>query len=174
MQEIETKKIIAAMITAYPNYKPENMKLTVSLWTEMLSEYTYEQVAMALKVYITSNTSGFAPSIGQIIDKLHTVTVLDELNEMEAWSLVSKALRNGTYGAEEEFAKFPPIVQKAVGNPNNLRNWAQTDSESVENVIQSNFMRTYRVEVQRANTYERLPADVKKLIAGTNRNLIGS
>jgi hypothetical protein len=136
----------------------------------MLEEYSYSQISMALKTYVHSDTSGFAPSIGQLINKLHEVQSPQELNEMEAWMLVSRALRNGYYGAVEEFNKLPPLVQKAVGSPDNLRNWALTDSKSIENVVQSNFMRTYRAVVNRAKEFQKMPKDIQALIESTNRN----
>jgi hypothetical protein len=83
---------------------------------------------------------------------------------MQAWALVSKALKNGTYGAQEEFDKLPPTVQKAVGSPSQLRNWAVTDEESIENVIQSNFMRTYRVICQREKEISKMPTDIKAIM----------
>ena len=84
--------------------------------------------------------------------------------------LVSRALRNGYYGAVEEFNKLPPLVQKAVGSPDNLRNWALTDINSIENVVQSNFMRTYRTVVNRAKEYQKMPKDIQALIENTNRS----
>lgn len=170
MTREETVKIIRIMCDCYPNYKPSNLSETVDVWNMMLEEYSYSQISMALKTYVHSDTSGFAPSIGQLINKLHEVQSPQELNEMEAWLLVSRALRNGTYGAVEEFNKLPPLVQKAVGSPDNLRNWAQTDSESIENVVQSNFMRTYRTVVNRAKEYQKMPKDIKALIESTNRS----
>lgn len=164
MQEQEIKKIIAVMINAYPNYKPENMRLTVELWDDMLKDYTYQQAATALKVYIATDISGFAPSIGQLIAKIHDISDKPQLTEMEAWALVSKALRNGYYGAEKEFEKLPPIVQKAVGSPANLHNWATTDIGSVENVIQSNFMRTYRMVTKRQEELCKIPEQVRAVI----------
>lgn len=170
MTRDETVKIIRIMCDCYPNYKPSNLSETVDVWNMMLEEYSYNQISMALKAYVHSDTSGFAPSIGQLINKLHEVQAPQELNEMEAWLLVGKALRNGTYGAVEEFNKLPPLVQKAVGSPDNLRNWAQTDSESIENVVQSNFMRTYRIVVNRAKEYQKMPKDIQALIENTNRS----
>ena len=170
MTREETVKIIRIMVDSYPNYKPNDISETVDVWQMMLSDYDYNLVAMALKAYILSDTSGFAPSIGQLINKLHEVQSPQELNEMEAWLLVGKALRNGTYGAVEEFNKLPPLVQKAVGSPDNLRNWAQTDSESIENVVQSNFMRTYRTVVNRAKEYRKMPKDIQALIESTDRS----
>lgn len=170
MTRDETVKIIRIMCDCYPNYKPSNLSETVDVWNMMLEEYSYSQISMALKAYVHSDTSGFAPSIGQLINKLHEVQSPQELNEMEAWLLVGRALRNGTYGAVEEFNKLPPLVQKAVGSPDNLRNWAQTDSESIENVVQSNFMRTYRIVVNRAKEYQKMPKNIQTLIENANRS----
>lgn len=170
MTRDETVRIIRIMCDCYPNYKPSNLSETVDVWNMMLEEYSYQQISMALKAYVHSDTSGFAPSIGQLINKLHEVQSPQELNEMEAWLLVGRALRNGTYGAVEEFNKLPPLVQKAVGSPDNLRNWAQTDSESIENVVQSNFMRAYRIVVNRAKEYQKMPKDIQTLIENTNRS----
>nr|DAO46155.1 MAG TPA: replisome organizer [Bacteriophage sp.] len=136
----------------------------------MLDEYTYNQIAGALKSYILADSTGFAPSIGQLIAKVKTIEEPAQLNESEAWGLVSKAIRNGYYGAVEEFSKLPPLVQKAVGTPDNLRNWSQTNLESVETVIQSNFLRAYRVEAQRAEEISKMPSDIKIMIENTSQN----
>lgn len=170
MTRDETIKLLMVIQSAYPNFKPPDKTVAVDTWYTMLRDMDYNVVQMGLRAYITSDTSGFAPSIGQLINKLHEVQSPQELNEMEAWLLVSKALRNGTYGAIEEFNKLPPLVQKAVGSPDNLRNWAQTDSESIENVVQSNFMRTYRTVVNRAKEYQKMPKDIQALIKSTNRS----
>lgn len=168
MTRDDIKKLLMRIESVFPNWKPQaDLRFVVETWCEYLEEYTYEQVLTALKVYISTDTSGFAPSIGQLVDKIQNLTQPCELNEMEAWSLVGKALRNGYYGAEEEFAKLPAAVQKAVGNAANLRNWAQTDIESVENVIQSNFMRTYRAVVKREKEYQKLPESVRLVMNNT-------
>lgn len=169
MTREETQRILMAIQAAYPNYKPQDKTVAVNTWCEMLSDYTYQQISVALKAYIVSDNSGFPPSIGQLVDKIQMISGPQELNEMEAWSLVSKALRNGYYGAEQEFANLPPLVQEAVGSPANIRNWSQTDIESIENVIQSNFIRTYRTVVGRKREYARLPEDVRKMIGNSSK-----
>ena len=170
MTKNEVVKLLMTIQTFYPNYQVENKEFTINAWYSIIGDCDYKPMEKALRAYITTDTSGFAPSIGQLINKLHEVQSPQELNEMEAWLLVSKALRNGTYGAVEEFNKLPPLVQKAVGSPDNLRNWAQTDSESIENVVQSNFMRTYRTVVNRAKEYQKMPKDIQSLIENTNRS----
>ena len=170
MTREETVKIIRIMVDSYPNYKPNDISETVDVWQMMLSDYDYNLVAMALKAYILSDTSGFAPSIGQLVAKMQTITKPQELSEMEAWSLVSKAIRNSGYNSVEEFANLPPLVQKAVGTPDNLRNWAVSDYQTIESVIQSNFLRTYRVVVKRENEINCMPNEIKSLIDKTNIN----
>lgn len=160
----EARKIIAVMLVSYPNFKPIDTELMAKTWSDMLTEYTYEQVNMALRCYITSDKSGFAPSIGQIVDKIKTVSEPEQLNELEAWGLVDKAIRNSTYHAEEEFAKLPPIVQKAVGGPSQLFNWARSDIETLESVTQSNFLRTYRAVAKREDEVSRMPSQIRQLI----------
>lgn len=161
----ETKQLLMRISSVYPNWKPQaELKYVVETWWEYLSEYTYNEMKTALKAYISTDTSGFAPSIGQLIEKMRTINTTDELSEMEAWALVSKALRNGYYGAEQEFEKFPPLIKKAVGAPSQLRNWSQTDMKSVENAIQSNFMRTYRAVAAREREMSKMPQDVKKIM----------
>ena len=170
MTREETVKIIRIICGSFPNFKPSDLSETVDIWNMMLDEYTYNQIAGALKSYILADSTGFAPSIGQLIAKVKTIEEPAQLNESEAWGLVSKAIRNGYYGAVEEFSKLPPLVQKAVGTPDNLRNWSQTNLESVETVIQSNFLRAYRAEAQRAAEISKMPSDIKAMIENTSQN----
>ena len=160
----DARKIIAVMLVSYPNFKPIDTELMATTWADMLNEYSYEQVSVALKCYITTDTSGFAPSIGQLIDKLKTVEQPQELNELQAWGLVRKAINNSGYHSDEEFAKLPPLVQKAVGTPGQLKQWGLSDIESIETVAQSNFMRTYRAVAKREDEVSRMPKEIRQLI----------
>ena len=172
MTRDETKKIVMIIASTYPNWHPSDMSFTVDAWTLMLESFTYQQVSAALKAFILSDASGFAPAVGQLIGLLDRVGSSQELSEMEAWSLVSNALRRSTYYAESEFEKLPEIVQKAVGSPSMLRNWAQTDMQSVENVVQSNFMRTYRQEIAKNREKRKIPQDVLESLGRSDNKLI--
>ena len=151
------------MVDSYPNYKPNDISETVDVWHMMLSDYDYNLVAMALKAYILSDTSGFAPSIGQLVDKMKSITSTQELNEMEAWALVCDALSNCGYNYAEEYAKLPPLVQKAVGLPTQLQTWALTENLN-KDVVGSNFMRCYRIEVERQKEISKMPQNVRELL----------
>ena len=166
MTRDETIELLMMVQAAFPNYKPPDKTVAVNTWFLMLADYPYQQVQMALKAYIATDTSGFAPSIGQIIDKIQMINSHAEQNEMEAWSLVSKALRNGNYKSREEFEKLPDLVNEAVGSPENIHNWAQADIKSIESVIQSNFIKSYRLVVNRQKEIQKLPKDIKAMISG--------
>ena len=141
MTRDESKKLLMVIQAAYPNFKPENKSVTVDTWWIMLSDYTYGQVESAIKAFIRTDTKGYAPSIGQIIEKLQLLFGDTEINEMAAWGMVLKAIRNSSYHAEEEFAKLPPVIQRTIGDPNQLREWALTNDPDGKalNVIQSHF-----------------------------------
>lgn len=167
MTREETAKIIGAMMVYYPNYAPIDNEMTVTLWTDAFAEYPYSVVAKALKTYALSDKSGFAPNIGALNNIIQTVaeeTADTYMNEMQAWNLVSAALRDGTYHAQERFEELPPLVQKAVGSPNNLHNWATADFETIDTVVMSQFQRTYRAEVARAKEIARYPIDIRTAI----------
>ncbi len=163
----EARKFVAVLMVTYPNYNPIDEELAAETWAGVTEEYTYEQVDIALRSYMKTNTSGFAPTPGQIIDKIHTMTQPQELNEMEAWSLVSKAIRNSGYNSVDEFAKLPPLVQKAVGLPSQLRTWA-LDENYNEEVVSSNFIKCYRNELAKQRELQKMPQNVRNFIEKAN------
>lgn len=154
MTRDETINILMSVQAAYPNFRVPDKTIAVNTWYSLLEEYTYEQVNSAVKRYIQTNKSGFAPSIGQIIDQICVMYSDYSENEMEAWLLVQKAMKNSGYHADEEFAKLPEIVQKSVVSPGQLKEWALIENLNI-GVVSSNFMRTYRMEVEREKELRR-------------------
>lgn len=167
MTREQIQDFLAMIQAAYPNFNPPNKTAAVNAWKLALEDYEEKTVHMAFKLYMQTNTSGFAPVPGQIIDKIQTMTSPQELNEMEAWSLVSKAIRNSGYNSVEEFAKLPPLVQKAVGLPEQLRTWA-LDENYRESVVMFNFQRAYNAEVMRHKELQKMSQNVINLIEKGN------
>lgn len=167
MTRDETIKILMIIQAAYPNYKPPDKTVAVNVWSEMLSDISYEQVSVAVKAYIQTDTSGFAPSIGNIREKVQFIfSEEDDLNESAAWSIVWRAICNSGYHAEEEYNKLPPIVQRAVGSPRQLREWGlmeNIDGKSIV-VLQSNFQRVFRIEKEREKERKKLSQNIVRLM----------
>lgn len=149
MTRDETKQLLKVIVSTFPNWKPVDMADTIDAWHWALEEYPFNAIQMAYKLYIKTDKSGFAPSVNQLITNLQKPMESETLSEHEAWALVKKAISNGNYGSEEEFAKLPEIVQKVVGGASMIRQWAMTDSDEVNTVVASNFQRSYKAVVKR-------------------------
>lgn len=169
MNSLEAKKLFAIMMAVYPNFKLVDVDFAANTWSNILSDCTYDQASLALKAYIRSDSSGFAPSPGQLIDKMQNFVSEKELNEIEAWSLVNRAIKNSGYNSVEEFDNLPETVKNAVGSPEQLRAWA-LDSSYNESVISSQFMRTYRTESARKTEFRKLPSYMNDIIKAVNED----
>lgn len=160
MTREETKKIIRVIDAAYPNFHPNNLSEMVDIWTLMLEDYSYQDISVALKSYIQGDSSGFPPAVGQLTARIANRQIQPP-EPLEAWSLVSKAISNSNYHAEEEFNKLPLPCQKAVGTPANLREMAMMDVKTVQSVEQSHFIRAYEAVVKRMKEEYRLPENMR-------------
>lgn len=174
MTRDEVKEIIMIMTYTYPNYKPADITATVDTWTAILSSYQFEHIRAALHSYILSDTKGFAPTPGQLIDKIPIKSF--DMTEMEAWGMVNKALSNSSYHAKEEFDKLPLVVQKTLGRFEVLQEWAGMEIDTVQSVIQSNFIRNYRTVLQREKERNKLPTRLREILeaAGAKMTEIGT
>lgn len=174
MTRDEVKEIIMIMTYTYPNYKPADITATVDTWTAILSSYQFEHIRAALHSYILSDTKGFAPTPGQLIDKIPIKSF--DMTEMEAWGKVNKALSNSNYHAKEEFDKLPLVVQKTLGRFEVLQEWAGMEIDTVQSVIQSNFIRNYRTVLQREKERNKLPTRLREILeaAGAKMTEIGT
>ena len=155
----ETLQIMAVLKTAYPSYYKggSDLEQAAALWAELFADDDVQVVAVVVKAFIVNDDKGFPPVIGQIKNLVRGLTTPKEMTEIEAWGLVCAAIRNGYYGAKEEFDKLPPVIQRIVGSPSTLRDWAQLETESVQTVIASNFQRSYRARAKSEREFLALP-----------------
>ena len=175
MNKRDTVGIMAILQTAYPAYyakQDDQQRIeAVNLWAELFADDPPQLVAAAVKAIIVGG-GAFPPSIGEIKNKMHDLSAPAEISETEAWALVSKACTNGIYGYEMEFAKLPPTVQAAVGRPEQLREWAMMDVETVQSVVASNFMRGFKTAQKRERETALLPESVKVLLEGVGARMM--
>lgn len=175
MTRQETLGIMATLSAAYPSFyrksTPEDTAAAVALWAEMFKDEEYSIVKAAVLALIKTRTEGWPPNVGEVTAKIAELTQPKEFAEAEAWALVEKAARNGIYGYREEFEKLPPVVQKAVGSANQLREWAMMDSGELKTVVASNFMRSFKVIQKREREAAMLPADVRTMLQAATERL---
>ena len=169
MQELEVIKLLSLLEAEYPlsfrNLTTESRALKIELWTKEFSEDNPKFVFAATRLLMRDGRE-FAPTSGQIREKMQSLLEVETKNPQEAWALVSKACSNGYYGYKEEFEKLPEDIRRVIGRPEQLKEWAVMDSDVVQSVVASNFMRNYSASVKREKELARIPESIKTLISG--------
>lgn len=172
MTRKETGIIMDILATAYPRFyagpdAPDPEK-AVALWAEMFAGDDVRLVAAAVKALIATDSKGFPPHIGAVKEKLRQLTEPEQMTQAEAWGLVLKAINRSGYQAREEFEKLPPLIQRLVGSPSQLRDWGMMDASTVQSVVASNFQRSYQARAKQDAEYQALPADVKQILSAVS------
>ena len=165
MQKDEFKTLVKAMKAVYadPKFIPDQGAFEV--WYTLLKDLPYAAASAAIQRHMM--TEKFPPTIADIrrMAAENSAPVDDSISELEAWSIVYKAIRNLQWDApEKEFDKLPDLCKKAVGTPANLREMAQMDTNTVESVEQSHFIRAYRTAKQQRQNYSVLSNGLKQQI----------
>lgn len=166
--------LLALLQTEYPQsfgkLNGAQMQAKAKLWSDMLADYDGRVVMAAVKSLL-SEAREFSPTIGEVQTRAREITAAQDMTEAEAWSLVSRACANGLYGYKEEYAKLPAEVQRAVGTPEQLREWAMVDIETLQTVVASNFMRSYKVAKKRESYMQSLPAEVRQMLTEATKRM---
>lgn len=136
-----------------------------NVWYALLSDLDYKVASAALRKYMM--TSKKIPTPADLREQALALTssgIPDDQSELAAWALVRQAISNSSYHSEEEFAKLPPLIQKVIGYPANLREMAGMDMDTVNSVEQSHFMRSYRAVVARERDMAKLSPALREII----------
>ena len=145
MNEKETVKILSVITEVYPVFrKDRDISATARVWQRIFEHTPYAAVEQALMAYIATDTKGYPPVPGAINERIMQARELSGLTENDAWILVLRAVSRGIYNSAEEFAKLPEEVQRIVGHPRQLHEWALLDAGEVNTVIASAFRRSWR------------------------------
>ena len=165
MNRSETLVILGTLQTAYPSFyrgmSREQMEAAVKLWQDQFANVEYKMVEAAVRAIISTRVESYPPTIGTVNEMILNLTS-PAMNEMEAWGYLRKALRNGIYGYKEEWERLPEPIKKVV-SPDQIHAWA-TDDEFNENVVSSNFMRSFKARQESERKTQMLPADLQKMV----------
>ena len=158
-------KILMMIKIVYPKYfistSEKELNLQVDIWHELFKDDKYQVVEQAVKALIC--TLVYPPTIADVKQKIALITQPPGMSEMEAWNKVKSAM--SSYHSQECFDGLTPILQRIVGGPSQLREWAIMDIDTVNSVVQSNFMRSYKALSAKEKEYTALPTSAKALIA---------
>lgn len=171
MTREECKQLIMICEATYPNFRASNPAETLNAWHMILGEYDYQTMLMALKMYIHTSGSAFAPSVSELIAMTRKPQELTAVQEVDVWREVRPAISNGIYGAETEFEKLSPMAKKMVGDPQQLREWAMLPSEDIDTVVQSNFKSRFNAMQTRQAEINAMPNDIRNLIEKSTKQI---
>ena len=148
MTRDEVKRIVMIAQSAFPNWKVTDKQMLLDVWTEVFRDDDPVVIEAGLMNYIRTDTSGFAPSPGQLRTGIRKMIEPYDDTE-EAIAELRTAISRSSYYSEEEFGKLRPAMQKAVGRPENLRMWARQEETDLENITLSHVRRAYRTIKER-------------------------
>ena len=175
MNRLECSLVLGTLQSAFPSFykgmERERVAGISDLWTKMFEDDDFKAVMAAVQVLIATRTESYPPTIGEVKERLAQLRNPNDISEQEAWAMVSKACQNGYYHSKEEFEKLPEVVQRSIGNPDQLKVWSQMDSATVESVVASNFMRTFKVKKQQQKELDMMPTEIKGYIASVAEKL---
>ena len=176
MNRNETLQVLAYLKVAYPQafnkLSKEDIQALTKMWELQFKDFNFDVVMIAVNSYISTDTSGFYPTIGKLKDMIYKLSNPSEMTEQEAWNLVKKAISRSGWYAQEEFDKLPPTLKKLVGSPNQLHDWALSDSDDINTVVASNFMRSYRARTTQEKEMALLPSQVKENLSQLTNEFI--
>lgn len=174
MTREETKMIIKMLSSVYVN---EFSKLTedkviqmIDVWSMLLEDEDANKIATVTKAYLKSNTNAFMPTPAMLINMAYELFTPKGMTELEAWNIVYRAVCNSGYNAQREYDNLPLDIKRLVTS-SQLREWSMMDSETLNSVVASNFMRSFKVREKQRSDYAKLPNETKNLISELNMNM---
>lgn len=168
MTDAEVTKMFGMVKATYPRFFSDLSKQQIAnyidAWNYIFADKDADKAFKGLMWCLTNDTKGYPPTPGQIIEAMSKLEPENTMNELEAWRLVEKAVRNSLYNSELEFMELPRTIKKVIRDPGRLKEWAKMDIEEFNTVIQSNFLRSFRMEQQREHEAMNVPVSMRPLL----------
>lgn len=142
----ETVQVLSLIFSTYKrefkDHTENDKKVMIGLWTTAFKDKPSALIMAAVEYYIFNDSTGFAPTIGNINNVLQLARD-DQLGVAEAWEYLDRASQNSLYYAKREFKKLHPLVQKVIGTPAELKRLAEMDANTFNTTYKREFKREY-------------------------------
>lgn len=173
MEKNKIAEFLMVLKTFFPKFftslSVNEMENTMKAWNLILGDYSNEQIQAGLKFFLITNTKGFPPTPGEMIEAISKVSSpADNMpTAEECWLKIKNAVSNSTYHSVEEYNNLPDICKKLIGSSSILQNYADISPEYLETVVKSNFLKSYQ-----ALAIKEKEAEKMKLIGTKQNNLL--
>ena len=175
MDKKDILECLSRLKVAYPyiyrDISDGDAKALVNLWSFSFADSDPQTVKFAVSELI--KRSSYAPSIADIRGYISSMEDIASgtPSDSQMWSILLRAVRNGYYNFREEFEKLPDELKAYVGQPEQLRAWAQIDESIFNSVHQSNFMKNFKASRQRVKDSKLLTPEVKQLLLAQKKRM---
>ena len=137
---------------------------TIALYQEMFEDCNINLVAIAVKELI--NSCEYPPTIATIKNKMYELTnAKKDVSDSDLWNCLLKAIRNGYYGAQEEFQRLPEIVKDFVKSPIQLKELSEMDSSVINSVVKGQFLKQIENLKERAKFQQTMLPQTKRILS---------
>ena len=168
MTKDEVTKMLKILNAEFPlsfrTLDEEGQRIKAKLWYESLKDIPFSIVSQAVTREIIKNPTGFAPTIGQVIDRILDMYTPDEEEaSIEAWETVRAFLIK--YPQDEyrdHYLELPETVRRVLKIPD-LIGLAGNTMEQNQNFEKPRFLKSYK-QIRRNQQYKLLEAGKLKLI----------
>ena len=145
MTKAEITKILAVLKANYSDsYKidSETMNALINTWYSVYKNVPAEIVQSAVMEYIASDSTGYAPKIGQLNEIIYNRNGKIESAE-DAWLIVKNCIRNCGWDMADCKAKWEkmPEVVKAMYKPSDLYDLGMQETLEYEH---NRFLKNYK------------------------------
>lgn len=166
MQRREIVVILKKLKIAYPRFyadmSRDEAEDTIVLWTDMFAEDDANLVAMAVNNLIVNLK--YPPTIADVKEEMYKLSN-KEVAPIELWLVAKKMISSGLYMTQEEFDTYPNEVKSFFGGLSGLKDISIMDSETVNSVVQSNFLKQIKIIQEREKAEKKMLPEVKARLA---------
>ena len=162
-------KALALVKAAYPAFYAKmtarDAENVIALWADMFADDDPRVIALAVKDCIATH-DGYPPSIAAIKNRAKQLVrdASDAPGIDDLWALFARACSNGIYGAQEEFNKLPPVLQRFAGSPRALYDYAMMDGDTFNSVVRGQFYKRVQAMQEQEERAALMPPEVKALL----------
>ena len=166
MKKEETIQVITLLAGNYDSIAKKDKiqkQLMINTWQECLGDLDYKLVLQAVKKSIIE--SPYPPTIHDIRkNAIEMINPTTKVSAIEAWNEAYRMICNGLYMTEEQFNQASPIVKKFFGNVRQVKELAQTDTDTVNSVTKGQFLKQYDILIEREIEQKMLPPQMQEFI----------
>jgi hypothetical protein len=105
----------------------------------------------------------YPPTIADVKEEMYKLTN-KEVAPIELWAIAKKMIGKGIYMTQEEFEQYPDTIKAFFGGLSGLKDIAKMDSETVNSVIQSNFLKQIKIIQDREKAEKQMLPSTKRVL----------